>query len=67
LHWQLTLPSALLYTASILAGFSAVFAWRRRKMLGGVAFFLTLLAVTEWTVATATEAAMLRLEDKILW
>lgn len=65
--WQITFPSVLLYLTSALGGLCAWLVWRRRKLSGGAALFLALLAMTEWNFATATEAISIRLADKIVW
>jgi PAS domain S-box-containing protein len=57
---------AFLVTAFI-SGATTLLAWRRRRAPGGLPLFLTMLAVTEWNLANAMEAASLQLADKILW
>ena len=50
-----------------LAMMIAIIAWRRRAMPGCLALSLLMLAIVEWTVARAFEAAVVGMSSKILW
>ncbi len=54
----------LLLTAAC-AGGVAYFAWQRRQMIGGRAFFRTMLGTVWWALMLGLEAAALRTSDKI--
>jgi PAS domain-containing protein len=67
MHWQLTSYALTLFVSAGVSGALAFFLWRWRASRGGTALFLFLLAVTEWTLATAFEAAAVGIPAKILW
>ncbi len=58
---------AILLATAIISGTVSVFLWHRRKLPGGVALALLMVAVTEWALVAALEAASIDLSAKILW
>lgn len=57
-----------LLVASIIAGFVAVYVWRRRATAGGaVPLVLLALAIAEWSLGYALEIAGADLQTKVFW
>ncbi|MBZ0307861.1 MAG: hypothetical protein K8I82_17465, partial [Anaerolineae bacterium] len=54
----------LLFTAACAGGI-AYFAWQRRQMIGGRAFFRTMLGTVWWALILGLEAAVLETSHKI--
>jgi signal transduction histidine kinase len=57
---------ALLITA-IIALLLAGYSWPRRAVPGGIFFFLTMLAVVEWSLSSALEFAAIEIPVKVFW
>ncbi|MBI5035204.1 MAG: diguanylate cyclase [Chloroflexi bacterium] len=67
MNWVITpYVLAMILVACITALVGAV-AFKYRKTPGGLPIALMLFAITEWSLATAFEFAVIALPDKILW
>ena len=57
----------ILLAAAIISGTVSVLLWHRRRLPGGIALALLMVAVTEWALVAALEAASINLPAKIIW
>lgn len=57
----------ILLVTAIISGTVSVLLWRRRELPGGIALALLMVAVTEWALVAALEAASIDLSAKIFW
>ena len=64
---MLTTFSLVLFGASLTALIAAAFAWRRRKVPGGLALMLTLLSIAVWCFFSAMETTSLDAAHRYLW
>lgn len=60
-------PSIALGTTALISGLISALLWRRRRLPGGVALALLMMAVTQWALVAALEAASVSLEAKVFW
>jgi PAS domain-containing protein len=67
MHWHVTTYAIALIASAGVSGVLAFFVWRWRAARGGTPLFFFLVAVTEWTLATALEAAAVGIPAKIFW
>ncbi|MBU1050087.1 diguanylate cyclase [Candidatus Bipolaricaulota bacterium] len=63
----LTSASVMLMATATISGAVSVLLWHRRKLVGGTALSLLMMAVAGWAIVAALEAASIGLEAKILW
>ena len=59
--------SLALFIAAIIVFLLAAYSWPRRFVPGGVFFFLTMLAVGEWSISSAMEMAAIEIPVKVFW
>ncbi|MFC2105690.1 diguanylate cyclase [Candidatus Bipolaricaulota bacterium] len=65
---MITTPAfVILFATAIISGTVSVLLWHRRKLPGGIALALLMVAVTEWALVAALEAASIDLSTKIFW
>jgi PAS domain S-box-containing protein len=67
MHWQVTTYAIALIVSAGVSAVLAFFVWRWRAARGGTWLFFFLVAVTEWTLAVAFEAAVVGIPAKIFW
>lgn len=66
-QWQLTPYTIALLISTVVTAVVALAVWYRRTARGGMALFWFMLAVVEWQLAAACEAAAIGIPAKILW
>ena len=57
----------ILFFTAVISSVVSALLWRRRDLPGGTALALLMVAVTEWALVAALEAASIDLSAKILW
>jgi diguanylate cyclase (GGDEF)-like protein len=67
MNWELTTPALILFFSADIAVFVAAMVWKRRAIPGGMVLFWLMVAVAEWSLASALEAASVTLSAKIFW
>jgi PAS domain S-box-containing protein len=65
--WQPTSYAVILFISAAISAVAALAVWRRRTAHGGMALFWLMLAVVEWQLTGACEAAAVGIPAKILW
>ena len=65
--WEINVFSIILIITASIAGAVSYTAWKRRSTPGSLILALLLLAVAEWAISNAIEAAALQIPTKILW
>ncbi len=61
-------PAAMMLTGTaIISAAVSILLWHRRKLAGGTALSLLMMAIAGWATVAALEAASIRLESKIAW
>ena len=64
---HITSYAVALFISAAISAVVALAVWRRRAALGGTALFWLMLAVVEWQLTGACEAAAVGIPAKILW
>jgi len=67
MNWGENLFSLPLLITAIISAALAVYAWRRRAIPGGTAFFVLMAAVAEWSFSYALELGDASLASKLFW
>lgn len=67
MYWYSTVLSLLLLFAAATSTLIAIFAWRRRTVPGAVAFAVTMLAITQWSLAFLAQMVSVDFADKLAW
>jgi PAS domain S-box-containing protein len=67
IHWQYTPYILPLLAATAISVALAVYAWRRRSAPGVAPFILLMLAVAEWSLASALQLGSTDLAAKLFW
>ena len=67
MQWQLTPYTIALLISTVVTAVVALAVWYRRTARGGMALFWFMLAVVEWQLTAACEAAAIGIPAKILW
>jgi diguanylate cyclase (GGDEF)-like protein/PAS domain S-box-containing protein len=64
---QLSIFTLFYIAATLVASVTAILAWRRRSVPGGMWLFLMVMAAIAWTLADALDVSSVGLTSKILW
>lgn len=67
MDWQLTPYVGAYVGTALVATVVSLITWQRRRGPGAMALSLLMLAVTEWALADALEAAAIGIPAKVLW
>ncbi|MGM0401157.1 MAG: histidine kinase N-terminal 7TM domain-containing protein [Chloroflexota bacterium] len=67
MSWQLTSYSIILVVSAAICVGLAFVSWRWRGTRGALALVLLMLAIAQWDLVVALEAAAVRESQKILW
>ena len=67
MHFQYTPYFGVLMITAVISAIVAFIAWQRRTSPGGAPLALLMLAVTEWALVGAFEAAAVEQSAKIVW
>ncbi len=67
MHFQYTPYFGVLMITAVISAVVAFIAWQRRASPGGTPLVLLMLAVTEWALVAALEAAAVEQSAKIVW
>ena len=67
MHFQYTPYFGILVITAVISAVVAFVAWQRRTSPGGTSLALLMLAVTEWALVSALEAAAVERSAKIAW
>lgn len=67
MYWYSTLLSLLLLFAAAASTIVAHTAWKKRPVPGSIAFAITMLSITQWSLAFLAQMVSADFADKVAW